>query len=144
MEGRPWLFQKQLILFECILGLMDRKHIHQVHSPFWMKINMCTLECDKQDLLHAIGTSFRGALNSEIKDDHCCLKVNVDIQNLLRRGIFVDTNVSNQTWVPFKYENLQGFYFKCGRMGHVHMDCVFSFTSNNQSVDGDFPYSAVL
>ncbi|MBA0813634.1 hypothetical protein Gohar_027466 [Gossypium harknessii] len=75
-------------------------------------------EFDKKDLLHAIGATFGGVLRSEINENSCRLRVNLDVQRPLRRGIFVSTNAVSKVWVPFKYENLPMFYFGCGRLGH--------------------------
>lgn len=100
---------------------------------------MCPPKCDKKDL-HVIGASFRGVLRSKIKGDLCCLKVSIDVQKPLQRGIFVGTEENEKTWVPFKYENHSGFCSKCERMGHVSKDCAFYPSSNNE----EFPYSTAL
>ncbi|MBA0550743.1 hypothetical protein Golob_021665 [Gossypium lobatum] len=60
-------------------------------SPFWLKIGLCPPECDKKDLMHAIGSTFGGIMRLEIKE---------------------------KVWIPFKHENLSAFCFGCGKMGH--------------------------
>ncbi|KAA3465749.1 reverse transcriptase [Gossypium australe] len=85
MEGRPWLFRKYLILFDRLLNPVERDHIRLSSSPYWIKIASCPPEYDKKDLLHAIGSTFRGVLRSKITDDVCRLRVNLDVQKPLRR-----------------------------------------------------------
>ncbi|KAK5844657.1 hypothetical protein PVK06_000797 [Gossypium arboreum] len=46
----------------------------------------CPPECDKKDLMHAVGSTFGSVIRSEIKGEFCRLKVNLDVQKPLRRG----------------------------------------------------------
>ncbi|KAA3474026.1 hypothetical protein EPI10_024359 [Gossypium australe] len=65
---------------------IERDQICLISSPYWIKIGPCSLEFDKKDMLHAIGSTFGGVLRSEIKDDFCRLRVNLEVQKPLRRG----------------------------------------------------------
>lgn len=40
-----------------------------VLSPFWFKMGLCALECDRQNLMEAIGATFGGLLGTEVKGD---------------------------------------------------------------------------
>lgn len=73
IEGWPWLFIRQLIVFEWLINPMDRTRIKQILSPFWMKIGPCPPGCGKQDLVSAAGQTFGGGERSEIKGDFYCL-----------------------------------------------------------------------
>ncbi|PPD92555.1 hypothetical protein GOBAR_DD10513 [Gossypium barbadense] len=86
LEGRPWLFHKNLILFDRLHQAVERDQIKLTSSPFWIKIESCFPEFDKKYLLHAIGSTFGGVLRSEISEDFCRLRVNLDVQITLRRG----------------------------------------------------------
>ncbi|MFQ6634501.1 hypothetical protein Gotur_012036 [Gossypium turneri] len=66
MEGQPWLFRKNLVIFDRLTKPMERDQIRLVSSPFWIKIGPCLPEFDKKDLLHAIGVTFGGVLRSEV------------------------------------------------------------------------------
>lgn len=109
LEGRPWLFLKQLILFQRIWGSIDRSKLHLAVSLFWLKVGHCTPECDRQDLVRAIGATFEGAVGFEVKGDFCRISVNLNVRKPFRHGIFVVTNLSKRFWVPFKYEMLPFF-----------------------------------
>lgn len=89
MEGRSWLFRRQLIVFYRIYEPTERMKLKLVHSPFWLKFGPYPPECDKKDLMHAICSNFGGLLRSEIKDDFCHIKIQMDVQKPLMRGIFV-------------------------------------------------------
>ncbi|MBA0789188.1 hypothetical protein Gotri_026225, partial [Gossypium trilobum] len=92
LEGRPWLFLKSVILFDRLCQAVERDQLRLISSPFWIKIYSCFPEFDKKDLLHAIGATFGGVFRSEINEEFCRLRINLDVQKPLRRGIFVSTD----------------------------------------------------
>ncbi|MBA0679210.1 hypothetical protein Goari_010997 [Gossypium aridum] len=144
LEGKPWLFRKSIILFDKLFQAMERDQIRLISSPFWMKIDSCFLEFDKKDLLHAIGATFGGVLRYEINEDFCQLRINLDVQRPLRRGIFVSTDDVNKVWVPFKYENLPMFCFGCGRMGHGLSNCTQIIPARKRKISENPSYSLAL
>ncbi|PPD80427.1 hypothetical protein GOBAR_DD22633 [Gossypium barbadense] len=140
LEGRPWLFWKSLILFDRLCQAVERDQIRLISSPFWIKIETCFPEIDKKDLLHAIGGTFGGVLRSEISEEFCRLRINLDVQKPLRRGIFVVTDHVSKVWIPFKYENLQMFCFGCGRMGHGLSNCTQISPARKIKISENPPY----
>ncbi|MBA0754055.1 hypothetical protein Gogos_020329, partial [Gossypium gossypioides] len=94
MEGQPWLFRKNLVIFYRLTKPMERNQIRVVSSPFWIKIG------------------------SEVNGEFCRLRIKLNVQKPLRRGIFVSVGNENRFWIPFKYEKLSTFCFGCGRLGH--------------------------
>ncbi|PPD87772.1 hypothetical protein GOBAR_DD15288 [Gossypium barbadense] len=67
MEGWPWLFRKQLIIFDRLVTPVERSQIRLSSSSYWLKIGPCLPEFDKKYFLHAIGVTFRGIIKSKIK-----------------------------------------------------------------------------
>lgn len=47
----------------------------------------------------------------KVKEDFSRIKVQMNVQKSLRRGIFVSTGATEKTQLPFKYENLVMFYY---------------------------------
>lgn len=74
--------------------------------------------------MHAIKSTFGGVIPAEIKGEFCRIRVNLNIQKQLRRGIFVSLCGKRKSWLPFKYENLPTFCFGCGRIGHGVKECL--------------------
>ncbi|MFQ6642763.1 hypothetical protein Gotur_017531, partial [Gossypium turneri] len=62
MEGHPWFFRKQSTIFDQLLKSIERNKIRLVYSPFWLKFGPCPPECDKKDLMHAVGSTFEGII----------------------------------------------------------------------------------
>ncbi|XP_052486335.1 uncharacterized protein LOC128041066 [Gossypium raimondii] len=144
LESQPWLFRKQLILFDRLNKSMLRDQIRLVSSPFWIKIGPCLPEFDKKDLLHAIGVTFGRVIRSEILGEFCRLRVLLNVQRPLRRGIFVSIGNGNKSWIPFKYEKLPTFSFGCGRLGHGIHDCSKFTPAEKNKIKEDPPFSLAL
>ncbi|KAA3489018.1 reverse transcriptase [Gossypium australe] len=144
MEGRPWLFCKYLILFDRLRNSLEQYQIRLTTSPYWIKIGPCSLKYDKKDMMHAIGSTFGGVLRSDINDDFCRLRVNLDVQKPLRRGIFVSSENSVKSWIPFKFEKLPVFCFGCGRMDHGLNDCLLINPAEKNKIREDLSYFIVL
>ncbi|MBA0881790.1 hypothetical protein Goshw_002636 [Gossypium schwendimanii] len=123
---------------------MERDQIRLVSSPFWIKIEPCSPEFDKKDLLHAIGVTFGGVTRSEIIGEFCHLRIELNVQKPLRRGIFVSTGNGNKCWIPFKYEKLPTFCFGCGRVGHGLHECTELTPTEKNRIREDPPYSLAL
>ncbi|MFQ6626615.1 hypothetical protein Gotur_005988 [Gossypium turneri] len=142
LEERPWLFRKSFILFDRLCQAMERDQIKLTSSPFWIKIESCSP--DKKDLLYAIGGTFGGVLKSKVSEEFCRLRINLDAQKPLRRGIFVSTNYVSKVWIPFKYENLPLFCFESGRMGHGMSNFNQIPPAKKSKVSENPPYSVAL
>ncbi|MBA0735263.1 hypothetical protein Gogos_019127 [Gossypium gossypioides] len=124
--------------------LMERSSLRLVNSSFWLKAGPCLLECEKKDLTHAIGSTFGGIISSELIGDFCHIKVELDVQKPLRRGIFILAGSQQNLWVPFKYENLPGFCFGCGRMAHGIKECNDTLADFKELLEDDLPFSLAL
>lgn len=101
MEGYPWFFHQQLIIFYSLVCPVERSKIKLIVFPFWLKVGLCLPERDKKDFMHAIGTTFGGLIRSEIKGEFCRLRVHLDAQKPLRRGIFILMENSKKNMVSF-------------------------------------------
>nr|KJB28477.1 hypothetical protein B456_005G050800 [Gossypium raimondii] len=123
---------------------MARDQIRLVSSPFWIKIGPCLPEFDKKDLLHAVGVTFGRVLRSEILGEFCRLRVKLNVQRPLHRGIFVSIGNGNKFWIPFKYEKLQTFCFGGGMLGHSLHDCTEIAPAEENRIREDPPFSLAL
>ncbi|KAH1045711.1 hypothetical protein J1N35_036495 [Gossypium stocksii] len=94
--------------------------------------------------MHAIGSTFGGVIRAETKGDFCRIRVNLDVQKQLRRGIFICPNGKGKIWLPFKYENLPTFCFGCGRMGHEVKECMEKQLSDSNKAGDEYTFSLTL
>lgn len=94
--------------------------------------------------MHAVGSTFGGILRPEIKNEACRLKVQLDAQKPLRRGVFIAIGDQRRVWLPFKYESLPNFCFGCRSMGHVAKECTKISKLGKEIREDDIPYSLAL
>ncbi|MBA0580981.1 hypothetical protein Gorai_023176 [Gossypium raimondii] len=144
LAGRPWLFRRNLVIFKKLDKAMERSNLHLVEFPFWLKIGSCPPEYENKYLTRAIGSTFEGIISSEINRDFCCIKVELDVQKPLRARIFILASMQGKSWVPFKYENLPGFCFGCGRMGHRIKERKDTLDESKEFPRDDVPFSLAL
>ncbi|MBA0873305.1 hypothetical protein Goshw_000636 [Gossypium schwendimanii] len=92
---------------------------------------ICTIWTEKlynPEIRRIFGVDYGGKTmavpeKSEISGEWCRLKINLNVQKPLQRGIFVSMDNMNKWWIYFKYEKLPMFCFGCGRVGHGLSDC---------------------
>ncbi|MFQ6651840.1 hypothetical protein Gotur_024007 [Gossypium turneri] len=125
-------------------SIVERSQIRLNSSPVWLKVGPCLPEFDKKDLLHAIGVTFGWIIRSEINGEWCRLKINLDVQKPLRRGIFVSVNNKNKWWISFKYEKLPTFCFGCGKLGHGLSGCNSLNPAEKIKIKENPPYTMAL
>ncbi|MBA0820419.1 hypothetical protein Gohar_022114, partial [Gossypium harknessii] len=138
-KGEISLLEEELVQLS-----VKNSMVRLVASPFWLKIGHCLPECDKKDLMHAIGLTFRGVIRLEIKGEFCRLKKQIKAEKPLWRGIFISTEAKEKVWVAFKYENLPTFYFDCGKVGHGVKDCEEILEKDREKGIDEFPHSTAL
>lgn len=63
------------------------------------------------------------------------VRVNVNTRNHLATGCWLPRHNNKETWIEFRYERLQDFCYRCGRIGHVNTECSFG-----QNIGGDAGY----
>lgn len=94
--------------------------------------------------MHAIGSSFGGLLGTEPNGDNYRIKVMLEVNKPLTRGIFIHNEDLKESWVPFKYERLLRFCFGCGRMRHGLKDCMEVVQEVKELLEDALPYSLVF
>ncbi|KAL8501062.1 hypothetical protein ACS0TY_020581 [Phlomoides rotata] len=50
------------------------------------------------------------------------VKINIDLQRPLKKGITLELGESHKILIEFKYERLHSFYYVCGNLGHMRKE----------------------
>lgn len=53
------------------------------------------------------------------------LKVDIDMENPVPAGFFMERLEGEEPWIQFKFEKLGDFCHKCGRLSHFTSKCLF-------------------
>ncbi|KAL8555033.1 hypothetical protein ACS0TY_003003 [Phlomoides rotata] len=51
------------------------------------------------------------------------VKINIDLQRPLKKGLHIEMHESHKLWIEFKYERLPSFCYVCGTLGHLRKEC---------------------
>ncbi|KAM2964485.1 hypothetical protein FF2_022265 [Malus domestica] len=57
------------------------------------------------------------------------VRVLVNMDNPLVNSCWPKKETNRETWVEFRYERLQDFCYRCGRIGHANNECTFEANS---------------
>ncbi|KAL2935792.1 Gag polyprotein [Bienertia sinuspersici] len=105
VQGRPWFFDNQLLL------LKETKGDDQI-----------------SEIAMSIGESMGGFMEYDDSDplgleNFMRLKVMINIEKPLRRGLKIAIGAHTSKWVDIKYERMGDFCHFCGKLGHIDKDC---------------------
>ena len=142
MVGRPWSFDRQILVLNEFDGQCPLSQMVFMKSPFWIQIHDMPLLC----MIRGIGTKIAISLgvleDVDVAGDgvgwgrFLCIRVTIDLSNPLERGC--DLMVGGKPfWVFFKYEKLQMFCFHCGRVIHGKKGCPKVMKKQMRKGDGD-------
>jgi hypothetical protein len=131
MEGRPWSFDRQILVLNEFDGQCLPAKMEFITSPFWIQVHDMPLICMTKGVGKKIGDSLGVLEDIDIAGDGAgwgrCLRirVSIDLSRPLERGRMM--NVGGQSyWVIFKYEKLPLFCFRCGCVIHGIKGCPVS------------------
>uniref|UniRef100_A0A803LK12 CCHC-type domain-containing protein n=1 Tax=Chenopodium quinoa TaxID=63459 RepID=A0A803LK12_CHEQI len=129
LDGRPWTFDKQILLLKAMEGDEQPSEVVFENCPFWVRVLDVQFGRRNEAFAREVGDAMGGFLEYDEEDplgwnEFMRIKVMLDITKPLRRGIKVATGPSMSKWVSFKYERLGDFRYFCGRLGHLDKDCL--------------------
>ncbi|KAK9994150.1 hypothetical protein SO802_023853 [Lithocarpus litseifolius] len=122
-------------------GRLDRCRfdISITHSSFWVQIWSLPFEHMTEEAGKDIGCKLGKVIEVDKRalqaDQAKFLRVRVDlpIENPLRRGGYISNIDGERVWVSFKYKRLPTFCFTCGKLGHDDKHCIM--VSEGQPLD---------
>lgn len=126
--GRPWLFDRHLVIIHEFDGSISPAQLVFSHSPFWVQIHDLPLICLTRGVGRKIGESLGKVLEVEVPGEDAGwgrslrLKVLLDITKPLDRGRALILE-GKSVWISFKYEKLPLCCFNCGRIIHGSQGC---------------------
>jgi hypothetical protein len=128
LEGRPWSFDKQLIVINEFQGGVSPSLMDFRYSPFWIQVHDMPLLCMTKGVGAKIGQSLGKLEDVDVAGDgvgwgrSLTIRVTIDITQPLDRGRALILEGKSH-WVSFQYEKLPTFCYRCGRIVHDHLGC---------------------
>lgn len=128
LQGRPWLFDNQLLVLQPWSEILSWKDDSFNVSPFWIQVwhippQWFSIATGKK-IGNMLGVT-RDVLSVEAggrEDRHLKIQVELDLTKPLLRGTMLKYK-NSERWVDFRYESLPTFCFYCGQLGHNEKQC---------------------
>jgi hypothetical protein len=128
MAGRPWSFDRHILVLKEFDGHCPPSQMIFMHSPIWIQIHDMPLLCMTKGVGSKIGDSLGELEDVDVAGDGVgwgrCLRirVSIDLSKPLERGRALVLGGKSH-WVHFKYEKLPLFCFLCGCIVHGQKGC---------------------
>jgi hypothetical protein len=128
LAGRPWSFDRQILVLNEFDGQCPPSQMAFMHSPTWIQVHEMPLLCMTKRIGAKIWASLGVLEDVDVAGDgvgwgYCLrIRVSIDLSKPLKRGRELVVGGTTQ-WVTFKYEKLLLFCFNCGRVVHQQQGC---------------------
>jgi hypothetical protein len=128
MAGRPWSYDRQIIVLNDFDGRVPPSQMDFTTSPFWIQVHDMPLLCMTKGVGTKIGNSLGELHEVDVAGDGVgwgrCLRmrVTIDLTSPIERGRALHF-AGKSHWLNFKYEKLPMICFHCGRLVHGRQGC---------------------
>jgi hypothetical protein len=129
LEGRPWTYDRQMLVLNEYDGRTPPSQLEFKQSPFWVQVHDMPIVCMNKAVGTKIGSSMGTLEDVDVAGDGMgwgsYLRLTSDFrhhESLWIRGRALKLG-QKSTWVEFKYEKLPLFCFRCGCIAHGPKGC---------------------
>lgn len=138
LRGRPWSFDRILLVLNDFTGNTPPSQIAFTHSSFWVQVHNMPLICMTRGVGQKIGATLGEIQDVDVAGDgvgwgrSLRLRVSLDVTKPLDRGraLFLE---GKSFWVSFKYEKLPTFCFHCVGIIHGQQGCLRPRATRSES-----------
>jgi len=140
LAGRPWSYDRTLLILNEFDGKISPSQMDFSSSPIWVQVHDMPLGCMNRGVGSQIESSLGEVEEVPVAEDdvgwgrYLRIRVAINLFQPLERGRTLWIS-GKPYWVPFKYEKLPIFCFRCGRIIHGQKGCTDSAIRKNR-LDG--------
>lgn len=148
LDMEPWHFNKHVLVLRKITDEIQPSAMTFDIAPFWIRIYDLPRSGRDEATLAQIGGRFGEVVEidkntMEGLTRSVRLKVKINLKKPMKRGTKIKFGGSTPIWLPVTYERLPSFCYWCGKLGHIHRDClqVHEREDKGEKIEeADFPY----
>lgn len=129
LEGSPWTFNRIPLLLERLKDGADPQDVVVNSLEVWVQIYDLKIGFKSDKVLQACGDFIGKFLYpcpknySGFGKDYLRIRVQLDVNQPLRRRLKICKGHDDGFWANFKYERIPTFCFVCGLLGHSEKFC---------------------
>lgn len=130
LDDGPWMISKELLV---VTEFDESKSLDEFDFsfiPIWIRVERLPMGMMNRSAATVIGDDIGEFMDADAEGGEMVagrvlrLKVRLDIQKPLRRGITADLGGDKgERWCPISYEFLPEFCYTCGLIGHIDRMC---------------------
>lgn len=144
-DMEPWHFNKHVLVLKQITKDIQPSAMRFNAVPIWIRIYDLPISGRDMPTLKQIGARVGEVLDIDKNTTSSItrsirMKVEIQLDKPLRRGIKVRIGSSEPCWLPIAYERLPSFCYCCGKLGHTHKDCDQLEESEDDVKEDKLPY----
>ncbi|KAL0307284.1 UNVERIFIED_CONTAM: hypothetical protein Sradi_6145700 [Sesamum radiatum] len=125
LQGCPWSFKKNTLILSRVGVNENPMHVDLNWCEFFVHVPNLPLSKMTFDIASLIGNKIEHFRNIEVADSgrvegtSMPIRVALNVTQLLFCALRICTALGETIVVSFSYEQLQNFYYLCGRSGHI-------------------------
>jgi hypothetical protein len=128
VKGNPWIIRNSWFLVHHWDRKINPNNMDFKHVQIWIQLWNLPIHCKTTNMGKHLGSQLGKVEEAALYDYPqkariVKIKVNLNIEEPIRPGLFIGNTTDGITWVDFRYENLPMFCFTCGLVGHTEEKC---------------------
>ncbi|KAB2616581.1 hypothetical protein D8674_023169 [Pyrus ussuriensis x Pyrus communis] len=131
IEQVPWAVMKKVFSVVKWPPELALEELELDAVPFWVQIRGIPLGL-------ASAGKFIAMEDPGLARGFLRVRILVDTEKPLFKGCWIRRDTNRDTWVEFRYERLQDFCYRCGRIGHNNTECTVEVTREGAVAYGEW------
>ncbi|KAM1882505.1 hypothetical protein ACFX13_003987 [Malus domestica] len=141
LEQVPWAVMKKVFSVKKWPPELALEEVEMETVPFWVQIRGVPLgstSLSNIQRLTQVAGQFIVLEDPGKARGFLRVRLLIDTGKPLCNGCWIRRDQNRDTWVDFRYERLQDFCYRCGRIGHGNTECTFQAPGEGGAAYGEW------
>ncbi|KAM1406714.1 hypothetical protein ACFXTH_001361 [Malus domestica] len=137
----PWGVMKKNFSVKLWPPELALEEVELEHVPFWVQIRgvpLCLISSENVKRLTKQVGVFMQLEDPAKARGFLRVRILINADKPLISGCWLNRENNRDTWVEFRYERLQDFCYRCGRLNHVNLECSFEAHKGGEAGFGEW------
>ncbi|KAM1185626.1 hypothetical protein ACFX2J_014711 [Malus domestica] len=141
LDQVPWGVMKKNFSVKMWPPELALEEVELEHVPFWVQIRgipLCLISLENvRRLTKQVGVFIQMEDPAKARG-FLRVRILINAAKPLINGCWLSRENNRDTWVEFRYEILQDFCYRCGRLNHVNLECTFEANTGGEAGFGEW------